>query len=175
MRVKNLITLSVMILSAAAVHGKDTDKLVQPRVAADLIACRAIADTTVRLACFDERIKLFDEATSRKQLIVIDETEMRSARRGLFGFTLPKIKLFDNGNIGDDPKQLDTTIADVGRAKDGSWLISLTEGGQWVQTDDRSLALSPKVGNKVSVVRGVLGSYFISINKQAAIKMSRVH
>ena len=174
MHVKILGTLILVSLPCAAIAGRKDKPVPTPAVVSGVLACRTIADSTARLACFDDRVKAFEDAKNRRQIVIVDEPEIRTARRGLFGFSLPKLKIFGNDDAEDELKRLETTITDVGHARDGNWLISLAEGGQWLQTDLRVLALSPKLGNKVSITRGALGSYFVSINGQPAIKMSRV-
>jgi hypothetical protein len=53
-------------------------------------------------------------------------------------------------------------------------MITLAEGSIWQQMDGTVLALSPKAGGAAIVKKGALGSYWMNIAKQPAIKVKRV-
>jgi topoisomerase IA-like protein len=53
--------------------------------------------------------------------------------------------------------------------------VSLQDGTRWAQTDGKAIALEPRVGHKVLVKRGALGSYLMSIAGQPGVKVQRVN
>lgn len=148
-----------------------------PQAFIDLLDCRKIADPQARLACYDGKTAIVAQATEKHDIVVTDRAEIRQTKRGMFGFAIPTSRLFGGGSDDskdDEVNRLDSTIAAARHARDGGWVVSLAIGGTWQQTDDKALALAPKVGQKVSVTNGALGSYFVSINGQIAIKMRRI-
>jgi len=107
---------------------------------------------------------------------------MKQTRRGLFGFTLPKIGLFGghspNGDRGeqtdrDDIAEITTTAARVQALPYGKWRIVIAEGATW-ETTDPTDGNDPKQGSKIDIKRGALGSYFLKIDKFRAVRARRV-
>ena len=140
-----------------------------PRV----LACRQIADPAARLACFDAQAATLAGAAERADIVVADREQVEKTRRGLFGYSVGSAPLLDAAG-GTEVKRLDTTVTSARRARSGGWIITLAEGGTWEQIDSKPLALSPKPGQKVAVTKGSLGSFFVSIDGQPAIKMRRI-
>jgi hypothetical protein len=82
-----------------------------PAIYTDLVACKDIAESTARLACYDEKVTALQTAQSSNQVVIADREQVREARRGLFGLTLPRIKLFDgDGDEGDQIEAIDGVI-----------------------------------------------------------------
>lgn len=164
-----------MVPSTAVARDKDDQTASPPKEYRDLMACRTVADSAARLACFDRHSAELDSATHSHAVVIADREAVKSARRGLFGFTAPVGKLLGFG--GDDEeeiKQIDSTIARVGHSADGGWRLALADDSTWEQNDIRGFVLSPKVGNTVRISRGALGSYFVAVQGQRAVKMRRV-
>ena len=138
-----------------------------------LAACRSIAEEKARLDCYDQASARLAEAVDRKQLVVLDQQEIRETRRSLFGFSVPNIPLFRGEGGGDDGK-LETTIAGASRLEGGKWQIRLEDGAIW-QTSETRLNLSdPRPGQKIVIQRGSLGNYFLRIDGQRGIRGRRV-
>ena len=147
-----------------------------PQAFTDLLDCRKIADPQARLACYDSKTAIVALATEQHDIVVTDRAEIRQTKRGMFGFAIPTSRLFGGGGDAKDEEvnRLDSTVAAARRARDGGWVVALAIGGTWQQSDDKALALAPKVGQKVTVTKGALGSFFVSIDGQTAIKMRRI-
>ena len=139
-----------------------------------LLACRSVADADERLACFDRTAAELTAATESKDVVVLDREGMRRAKRGLFGFSLPKIKLFGDG-AGDEPEltQIDSTIAAAQRMRSGLWTFQLKDGTVW-QTTDEQMGFRPAVGDAVVVKAGILGSYTAKVEGSRSTKVKRV-
>ena len=127
-----------------------------------------------RLACFDRTVGEMASATAEKELVILDRATMRETRKGLFGFNLPKLKLFGGGDedARDEVKQIDSTITGIRSAKDGLPVFTIEEGARWKQTDGRNIF--PKVGQKITIKAAALGSYMASIEGRAGVRVMRL-
>jgi len=174
-KIHSLIALlSLTIAASADAADKAEAPLPEAPAVQNVIDCRAIADASGRLACFDQKVADLDRALKARQIVVSDREEVIRTRRGLFGFTVPIGRLL--GLAGDDEaadvKQLETTVTAV-RTSPNGWVLTFADGAVWSQTDVRVFALSPKVGNKALIKRGAVGSYTISVDGQPGIKFIR--
>lgn len=144
-----------------------------PAMVQRLLACRALADAAQRLACFDRETTALSQAVARRDVVVIDRQRVTAARRSLFGFSVPSFGgLF--GGDENEVKEIQSTVAGVGRNPEGGLTIKLADGSTWSQTDDAPLALRPERGQKVVVRRGLLGSFRLSVGGQPGIKVKRI-
>lgn len=175
------LALGGAALAVASLGGpalaKDPDmKTETPALFRQLVDCRAIADATARLACYDARVAELDKAAQTRDIVVADRKEVRQARKGLFGFSLPNIgKLFGGGDDeADEVKRVDTTVSTVSTTRAGMLKLVFAEGGTWEQIDTRNFVLRPKHGQKAVITKGSLGSYYVSVDGQPGIKMRRV-
>ena len=167
--------LAVLIAAAGPAAADDKRKPAPPpKVLTDLLACRQIADPAARLACYDAQTTALATATERSDIVVADRQQVEQTRRGLFGYAAGEAPLLGVGGDGAEAKRLDTKVTSSRRSRDGGWIITMAEGGTWEQVDSKPLALSPKPGQKAAITKGSLGSYFVSVDGQAAIKMRRI-
>jgi hypothetical protein len=164
-----LLTLGV----AAAAQGADK-RQPPPKVLSDLLDCRQITDAAARLACYDTQVAVLAGAAERSDIVVADRQQVEQARRGVFGYAVGSSPLLDATGGGPEAKRLDTTVTSARRSRGGGWIITMAEGGTWEQIDSKPLALSPKPGQKVAITKGSLGSYFVSVDGQSAMKMRRI-
>jgi hypothetical protein len=152
---------------AAAPVGTGTPAQVQR-----LMNCRSIASAQDRLACFDRESAAMDKQIASKDLVFVDREKARAAKRSLFGFSIPNFGGLFGGN-DDEVKQIDGTIRTASHDPYGAWIITLQDGSVWAQTDDYP-GLDPRPGKKVTVKRGSLGSFWLSIPGQSGIKVKRI-
>jgi len=176
--VKKFAVLAILVLLAGPAIARKSAETVpeQPEAFRQLLECRSLTDAAQRLACYDAKAATLDAATQSREIVITDRAHMQEARRGLFGFAAPLGRMFGIG--GDDDaneiKQIDTTVTEVRAIADGRWRITFAEGGTWEQTDTKNFPMSPKVGRKARISRGVLGSYFVSVDGMPGIKFRRV-
>jgi hypothetical protein len=165
-----------VLLSSTATLGKD-DTLTQsrPPVFEALVNCRAIADPAERLTCYDSKVAAMDEAEKKDELVLADKASMKEARRGLFGFSIPKLKIFGNDGKQDEKFELTATIDSAYQASYGKWTIVLEDGARWVQIDTQAVRKNPARGMEVKIREAAMGSYFANIAGQRAIRMRRVN
>lgn len=168
--------LGMALAVATPVAAKDKDTPVAPPpVYQAVVECREIADAAQRLACFDRTVGVMASATAEKDLVVLDRAAMRETRKGLFGFSLPKLKLFGGGDEDerDEVQEIESSIAALRSAKDGYPIFVLEDGGNWKQTEGRNVF--PKVGDPIRIKRASLGSYMANVNKKAGVRVMRLN
>lgn len=171
-RIVTAMVLAALVPASAPARPKTQDARSNTLIQA-LSACRAVADEKARLGCYDQASDRLAEAVEKKELVVLDQQEIRETRRSLFGFSVPNIPLF-RGESGGDNGELATTIAGAASLGGGKWRIRLEGGAIW-DTNETWLGLSdPKPGQKIVIKRGTLGNYFLRINGQRGIRGRRV-
>ena len=139
-----------------------------------LKACQQQTDATQRLACYDSAVARLTAATDSGELRLLDEAEVRTTRRGLFGFTLPKIGLFGSGSDGEEElTKLDSTVTAVRRVGRGEWHLTIEEGSVW-SVRNPSRRFRPGVGDSIELERAALGSYWVRLNGKLGEKGRRV-
>lgn len=173
----HLAALIVALGLAAATPAVAKDKAPPPRPAQidALFGCRAIADPTERLACFDREVSGLAAADANRDITFADKATMKKARRGLFGFALPNLgALFgsDEEEEEDRIKSIETTIANVSTDNGGRYRLTMEDGAVWVQIDGW-LPRTPHVGDKVVIKVAAMGSYFASVSGGRSIRMRR--
>jgi hypothetical protein len=166
------------LLFAAPVRG-EAAKPVEQGSAQSLVdalgECRRIADPAQRLACYDAAGDRLTQAVQRREVVLVDKQEIRRTRRSLFGFSIPKMPLFGkDGPEDEEVDELTATIAAVQPAPNGRWQIRLDTGALWRTTEVNPYVSTPKKGQKIVIERGALGSYFLKIEGQRAIRGMRI-
>lgn len=168
------LALAAMALSAPA--WSKTQPLATaapPKIFQDVIECRAITDAARRLACFDRSVGALATAQQSRDLYVADKDAVREARRGLFGFNLPKMRIFSDDDMEKDVDSIESTIAAVVQGPKG-YIFTLKDGARWRQTDGGYMD-KPKIGATIRIKRAALGSYFGSIGKNPGFRIERVN
>ena len=147
-------------------------KTATPKLFEEVVNCRTIQDSAQRLACYDRNVAALETAQKSNELYVADKAAMKEARRGLFGFSLPNLKIFGDEDLGD-LDELETTIAGVSTGQRG-YVITLPDGARWMQTDKKYMD-KPKVGAKIKIEKAALGSYMASINNKPGFRVERIN
>ena len=137
-----------------------------------LRACQTIADASERLACYDREVGVVLAATDEGTLRVVDQQEVEQTKRSLFGFTLPKIKLFGDGE--DEMTELATTITKVRSEGREGWIFTTEEGSTWRIAETKMGWRPPREGQPVVLKRASMGSFFIRVNGQIGVKGRRI-
>lgn len=143
----------------------------RPEVFQQLLDCKKIADAGARLACYDSRAAALEDAATKAEVVVVDQNQVREAKRSVFGLPVGKSELFENTKT-PEITQIESKVAAAREASDG-WRITLEDGSIWQQTDQSIVALSPRKGDDVVVKRGAFGSFFLKLGKQPAFKVRR--
>lgn len=169
--------LGVATVAAAASH--DVPAMAGAKAFDQLLACKAVADPAQRLACYDQTVGTLADAKAKKDIVVVDRQEVREAKRSLFGFTLPNLRIFgdsgpDKGKGAEEPEETEitATVRSAREDGDGNWIIVLDDGAVWHQTAGE-IAIAPKPGGQVTIRKAALGSYFLRVGKQPGVKARR--
>ncbi len=139
---KQLLTLIAVIVATSPAVAAPRARDAAAAVVAELTGCKAIADNTARLACFDAATAKLAAATAAGDVKIIDREDIRETRRSLFGFELPHVAFFKGDDTaGDTPASIDTTIKAVGAAEYGKFTHH--HGRRRGVADNRAAAARP--------------------------------
>lgn len=166
-----LIALSCLPSIAVAQSG--TDAPAAPGVFREVVDCRTIADDAARLACYDRTVAALSDARDRKELFVADKAEVRETKKGLFGLSLPQIKIFGDSAESEDVNEITTTVAAVTTDARGLYIITMADGARWKQVENRSMR-EPRKGDAVRIRRAAMGSYLANIKNESAVRVQRL-
>jgi hypothetical protein len=164
----------VLIAAFCAPSVVAADKAVnRPRVYSDIVACRNLPDSA-RLACYDAAAQALEGATEKRQVVMLDQVEVRKTKRSLFGFSLPKIPFFGESDEEQDEefKQVECALAGIQAVGNGKYQFTVQDAGTW-QTTETSWSML-KNGQKFKIKRGAVGSYMLVVNNQG-IRVKRVN
>ena len=165
-------TLFISFALAAPTAAQDKESPVAPAQIRELYACRDIADADQRLACFDREVGELAAADAAREIIFADRETARKARRGLFGFSFPKLGgLF--GGDEDEIREIETTIRAVSMNRSGLYTLVMDDDAVWTQIDTTRLPRQPRPGQKVKIKTASMGSYFATIDGGRTIRMKR--
>jgi hypothetical protein len=150
----------------------------RPEIFTRLLDCRSIADSTQRLACYDQQVAAIDTAAQRDEVVVLDKEELKKTRRSLFGFSLPKLPFLSGGDTEDaaeasESHAIESTIATLTSLGYGKWALTIEDGAEW-QTTEALPNRTPKKGMTVEIKRAAMGSFMLSINGWHPIRAKRV-
>jgi hypothetical protein len=169
-----VIALGVAAASAVAFAAPKSKEVGEPAVVQHLLDCRKLASDAERLACYDKAAAAMESATASGDLVSIDREQRRAARRQAFGFTLPSLGFLDRGEKEGGADRVTATIAEVSQDPYGKLVIKLDDGAMWTQTEPEILGRRPHKGSTVVISKGMLGSYFMTIDGQGAGKAKRI-
>lgn len=169
---ETLAALAMIGLGASQASAQNMPKTATPKLFEEVVSCRTIQDSAQRLACYDRGVAALDTAQKSNELYVADKAAMKEARKGLFGFSLPSLKIFGDEDLGD-LDELETTITGISSGQRG-YVFTLADGARWMQTDKKYMD-KPKVGAKIRIEKAALGSYMASINKKPGFRVERVN
>ena len=169
-----LLPIVVIALLAGPALAKDPPK--QSQMVGALEACRAIADPTQRLACYDKEAGALLAATQAGEVSVVDKSEMRKARKSLFGFSMPNLPFFSGDDSANEVSDtLESTVTQASGIGYGKFRLTIAEGNAvWETTETYGTMRDPRPGDKISIKRGPLGSYLLRIGNNRGVKGKRV-
>ena len=156
-----------------AASAADKPKSATPTTIKALFDCRSITADAERLACYDKAVGEVKTAEKTGEVIIVDRQEARAARRQAFGLDLSALSILDRS---EEKTEVDRVLGEAVSARqgpDGRWTVVLADGAVWKQVDDMALSKNPKKGSKVEVRKASMGSYFMNIDGQRAVRARR--
>ena len=177
MAARRMIIASALLLVATPALAQDNDDApTRVPLIQQLYDCRAIADPTARLACFDRQVAAMETAETARDIRIVDRATVRETRRGLFGFSLGNLNIFGSGDEEDEPEEqvtsIESTITGISMNGDGKYVFRLANEQRWYQTDPPR-GRSPQVGMTITIRRASLGGFLANINDRPAVRVMR--
>lgn len=169
-----VVLLCVIALTGPA--ASQTNAAAGPVVIDQLAACQTVRDPGERLACFDRTAARLSSMIAAQDIVVFDQEEIKTTRRGLFGFSLRGLPFFGRDeSAGAKEEAFSQLTAKVASARDdgyGKYTIKLDNGAVWRTTEP--VVLVPKPGREVTIRKAALGSYFLRIGNVRGVRAMRV-
>lgn len=148
-----------------------------------LLACRKISARDARLACFDRESATLagtPSVTAVPATVTSAPAPAAASAPPLNPqqtFGLPPMQVVEREEAAEHlPRQLDRLsahIAAMGRAGDGRQIFTLDNDQVWAQLEPDE-NLSAKSGDVVTISRGWLGSYWLSLQSHEGCKVTRL-
>jgi hypothetical protein len=136
--------MAAALIASAPASAKDKQKPAPSPLVTAIDRCRQITDAAQRLACYDSAANALVQAANTGAVAIVDQNEIRKARRSLFGFTLPKIPFFSGDSTSDEAqRQLDSTIKSVRALNNGYYRIVIADDNAVWETSDSSVSFYP--------------------------------
>jgi len=140
-----------------------------------LLGCRDQAEAAARLACYDEAAAALDQAERAGDVVVLDRRQMDETRRGLFGFAMPQLDIFNRRGEADTAPEIDDVAYVIRRAtqaRDNEWVFEMEDGSVWRQIDGRMWS-RPRAGDPAVVSRAALGSFMLRVDGGRPVRVRR--
>jgi hypothetical protein len=171
--IRCLSLVGLTLLAVTPVLASDDDEPAKRAAPVQQIYdCRTIADDAARLACFDRSVAALAVAEEKREVTFADKETVKKTRRGLFGFSLPRIGLFGGGEE-DEIKEVEAVVKSATIDRSGKYRIVMQDGAVWQQIDTTRLPREPKPGQPVKIKVASMGSYFAAVDGQRGIRMKR--
>lgn len=171
----NLIALcgaSLLLLTASNVAAAGQTR--QPAALDALLACRMKTATADRLACYDSAAAKVETEIRTGSVTVVDRTEVRRVRRSLFGFSIPDLPLFGRNGEAEETKELTATVQSGSADGFNKWTVALDNGAVWRTTEPLKGFRKPQKGATVTLRKGLLNGYWLSVSGDRDVRAIRV-
>jgi hypothetical protein len=159
----------------------------------EIVACASEPDAGLRVACYDREVRALTQQqvpnTAVDSVPVEPSTAIvKPSDAGRPSATPPKAS--DSSPLdefGRDSslkgageratsklRRIDATVESISKQDEGRLTLRLDNGQVWAQSEEGA-DLKLKAGDKVTITRGLLGSYWLSNGSRLAIKVRRTH
>lgn len=176
-----LFVISMTLAGASATRAFATEQKASPAqspLVAAVTGCVELPSAEERHACYDRTVPPLAKAVADRNVYVVEKEAVKKTRRSLFGLPLPDLGIFggDEAEPGDanTVESIESEVVSAQQGGYGNWVISLSDGSVWEQTDGQMIAPSPRKGRQVTVVRASMGSYKMRIGNQSGVRVRRL-
>lgn len=169
-----LCAMAAAFSVSAGAQGRDAAELATSPIIGQLEACQSISEDAERLTCFDREVVNLLGATRDGEVKVVATEAITDARKRLFGFSLPKIGLFGDGEE-EELKNLTSTITKVRKVGRNEWYFWIEEGNAvWRMKNNSIGARAPKVGDPVEFKPASMNTYWIRVDGRNGVRGNRI-
>lgn len=149
-----------------------------PGVLEQVYACAGVSDEAARLRCYDDAVGRLRAAQTSGDLVAVDRAQAQEIERESFGFSLPSLpRIFSRPDApAGESAQTDRvamTVASIRQRNTGMWVVTMSNGQVWEQTDQISLRRL-RAGDNVEIRRAALGSFMLFHDRGQAVRVRRV-
>lgn len=152
---------------------------------AGVLACRELTDAAARLACFDRETAALARAPASAPIAAAPVTPPATAATPTaplltpeqkFGLSSSTIEAKEAAAGAKAPKEmkLQGRITALALAGDGRTLFTLDNSQVWRQLEADGTDVMAKLGDVVTISRGLLGSYWLQIKTGRGCKVTRL-
>lgn len=138
-----------------------------------VVDCRKLADPTERLACYDQAAAGLDAAEQAGDVVIVDRSQVREARRAAFGYTVHLPDFMTRDATPEELERIEATVDSARQDATGRWILKLTDGAVWRQVESERVPRAPRPGSKVVIRTAAMGSFKMNIDGQTAIRVHR--
>lgn len=167
------LLLAVAALPVTSVSAQDRDAIARPALLESLLACRSIAATEARLACFDRASEAFDVAERQGEVTVVDQAQAQETRTRLFGLNLEGANLWGRLRQDAPVQSIETTLVRASTDGRGRAVLVLADGSTWRQVDSERINGRLREGAPVTIRQGAIGSFLLSVNGARSVRARR--
>lgn len=168
-----MLATAVMLPQGAA--AKDATLAEAPAIYQDVVNCMKINDVIERLACYDRSVLAMETAKKTAQIFVASGAQIEEGRRGLFGLTMPSLKIF--GTTPDNAQEIKEITAVIVSAREtaSGYVFELDDGATWAQSEILYLGTTPKKGQKITIRKAALGSFMGKLDGGVRFRIKRLN
>ena len=145
----------------------------RPAAVARLYECQSVVESDARAHCYDQAVESLKVAEREGTVVIVERERILEARRALFGFTLPAFPSLMGGGATEQMDAIETTLNRASFVNGAGWTFQLSDGSTWRQIDDFPLQFRPVEGMPVRVRRAAMGSYFLKVANNPAVRAKR--
>ncbi len=172
--------LPLAALSVAAFASPATAQVSDEIVLNILRNCAQIDDATARLACYDNNIRSGDgsvrSSVPGSMSVPTGAGGAPLAATGATGFGREDIRTparFETP--AGEVEEIRARVASVTERQRGIYLVTLEDGAEWLFTEAVPFAYRPpRIGEDVEIDRASMGSFLLTYDRQASVRVRRV-
>jgi hypothetical protein len=165
--------------SLIVVSGPVAAQIDQRTAATIMVECSKINDPAARLACYDNNIRNIDPGAPLPPPTVPPGAGGRPAapQAGPQGFGFESVKRREERftPVAPSERQVTATVSAAAQREPGIYLVTLSDGAQWLFTDGVEFSYRPpRRGQTIEIERGAMGGYLMRIDGQEPVPVRRL-
>jgi len=143
--------------------------LAQVTVPPEFSTCARIQKNSERLACYDRAVAYLSQPT--QQQIAAPSPEAAFGLQA--SVPQPPAAAREEGNKDEEVSAITARVTEITSDREGKKLVALDNGQTWRELSKSSL-VSLNVGDEVTISRGALGSFVMSVPNGRPFRVRRV-